>query len=79
MSSSDVSPAASTSGSPIIRKASAGKATTEIRPAPTSAVALAGYMMLSFSPIWVATTMNDSDVACSSPAAIARVVPNRPR
>ena len=58
------------------RTRAAGKTITVIRPAPTSAVAVAGYMMFSISPIWVATTMNDSEVAWSRPAAAVRRVAN---
>ena len=77
ISSSDVSLGPPESRSPISAKASAGKTITVTSPAPTSAVAVAGYMMLSISPIWVATTMNDSDVAWSSPAAAVLRVAKR--
>ena len=53
----------------------AGNSTTEIRPAPTSAVAVAWTMIPSCKPTWVATIRKLNDVAWRKPAANARRVP----
>jgi hypothetical protein len=49
--------------------------TTESRPALTSAAAVTGEIVPRIWPIWVAVTMNGSDVACSRPAATADLAP----
>jgi len=51
---------------------SAGKITTDRRPAATSAAAFAGVTTCSVRPTDVAATMNGSDVACMSTATGTR-------
>ena len=51
---------------------SAGKMTTESRPAAMSAAALAGVTTSSARPTAVAATMKGSDVACMSTATGTR-------
>ena len=58
--------------------ATGGKATTERSPALTSAAAVTGVTWPRMRPIWVAVTMNGSDVACSRPAAMACRRPTAP-
>src|SRR6185312_11060978 len=71
-SASATGPGSSRRSSP---SASSGKKSTDSRPAQTSAAAVTELSLPSATPIWVAVTMNGSDVACSSPTAIVGLVP----
>ena len=76
-------PCAGTSGTGVLERsrpsATTGKISTDSSPAVTIAAPVTGEIRPSSIPIWMAATMNGSDVACSSATASGRPAAERPQ